>query len=275
MAKVKCVCKQCDNKFEVFPFRIKRGDGKFCSRECYGKWQSKHYKSENSPSWRGGGIKRICQQCGKEFKISPHKINKGYGKFCSIKCRGQSQKKREKRICQQCGKEFREIPSVIRNGGGKFCSKKCRYEGRTKVKQICEQCGKEFEVYPSKINKGIGKFCSRKCVRKSKKGEANPAWKGGISFEPYCTKFNFAFKEYIRDKFGRVCFLCSKTEEENGERLSVHHVNYDKECMCNDNLTCQFVPLCRSCNSKINGNRKEWEAKIKAMMRNKLNGWYI
>lgn len=143
------------------------------------------------------------------------------------------------------------------------------------VKCICEYCGKEFEVYPSQVKKGYGKFCSHSCAAKNRKGENNSNWQGGISFEPYCEKFDEPFREYLRDKFGRVCFLCPKTEEENGRRLDVHHVNYNKNCGCDGDLTCQFVPLCRSCNSKVNHNRETWEAKIKNEMRNKLNGWYI
>lgn len=107
------------------------------------------------------------------------------------------------------------------------------------------------------------------------RGEKNPCWRGGISFEPYCIHFNERFKEYIRDKFGRVCFLCSTTEKENGHRLSVHHVNYNKNCGCDEDTTCQFVPLCRSCNSKVNFNRDYWENRITAKLREKIVGWYV
>jgi len=199
--RIKCICKQCGVEFKVYPSNIKKGRGKFCSGVCQRRWISKHQNGENSPLWKPR-LKRICKVCGKEFQASPSKVEKGGGKFCSIKCWGKWES------------EYR-------------------------------------------------------------KGERNPAWRGGESFEPYCSKFNESFKEYIRDKFERICFLCSITEEENGQRLSVHHVNYDKACMCNDNVTCQFVPLCRSCNSKVNANRKVWEQKIKDKMRNKLNGWYI
>ena len=112
-------------------------------------------------------------------------------------------------------------------------------------------------------------------MSKHRRGENGANWKNGASFEPYCVKFNEPFKEYIRNKFGRICFLCSKTEEENGKKLSVHHVNYNKACGCDGDETCQFVPLCASCNSKVNKNRKAWEKKIKDKMKNKLNGWYI
>lgn len=208
----------------------------------------KKRKGEKSARWKGGKIKRICELCGKEFYVKPSEIKKGGGGFCSLSCARKGEKN----------------PNW--KGG--------------KITRICETCGKEFEVIPCEIKNGFGKFCSHKChgkwLSKHKIGENNSAWKGGISFEPYCPKFNFAFKEYIRNKFGRIYFLCRKTETENGRRLSVHHVNYNKDCGCgDDDTTCQFVPLCISCNSKVNGNRNEWEKKIKTKMRNTLNGWYI
>ena len=92
---------------------------------------------------------------------------------------------------------------------------------------------------------------------------SRPFWnwvnrRDGISFEPYCIKFNKSFKERIRNTFGRVCFLCGKNELKNGRKLDVHHVNYDKTCLCND-LKCEFVPLCISCHSKTSGQRNKNE----------------
>lgn len=92
-------------------------------------------------------------------------------------------------------------------------------------------------------------------------GENAANWKGGISFEPYCHKFNEAFKESIREKFNRTCFLCPITEDENDQKLSVHHVNYDKNCLCDD-AKCEFVPLCKKCHAKTNGNRDHYESLI-------------
>ena len=99
-------------------------------------------------------------------------------------------------------------------------------------------------------------------------GENHHSWKGGLSFEPYCPKFNNKFKELIRDKFDRKCFLCDKSESEimksqrehgkQAYRLSVHHVDYNKDCLCND-IKCEFVPLCHSCHIKTNHNRDYYE----------------
>lgn len=94
-----------------------------------------------------------------------------------------------------------------------------------------------------------------------KTGDQSPLWRGGISYLPYCKKFNHKFKESIREKHGRTCFLCPITEEENGRRLSVHHVNYHKDCLCDD-ILCEFVPLCSTCHGKTGTNRKYWETLI-------------
>lgn len=103
--------------------------------------------------------------------------------------------------------------------------------------------------------------------KSQKRGAEHHNWKGGISFEPYCPKFNDIFKENIRNKFNRVCFLCGKTELDNKCKLSVHHVQYNKNCGCDDALKCDYVPLCHSCHSKTsNGNRNEWESKIISML---------
>ena len=217
---------------------------------------------DTSSGWKGGSIERKCQECGELFFVKLSHTKNGRGLFCSQKCFGRnlSKKRRGKKHprwkgglveqeCQECGGIFLIKPIILKNCGGKFCSRKCQGIAR------------------SKNNRGIN----------------NPSWKGGISFEPYCHKFNEEFKQYIRTKFGNVCFLCGKTEEENGRKLSVHHVNYDKNCGCAeteknrkvDDEKCQFVPLCISCNSRVNKNRSLWELRIKNMMKNKLNGWYI
>jgi hypothetical protein len=80
-------------------------------------------------------------------------------------------------------------------------------------------------------------------------GENSGNWRGGISFEPYCIKFNDPLKEQYRNAYGRVCVYCGKNELENGERLSVHHVDGNRNQGC-DGHEWFLVPLCKSCNSK-------------------------
>ena len=90
------------------------------------------------------------------------------------------------------------------------------------------------------------------------KGENHPKWLGGVSFEPYCPKFNNEFKERVRAFWNRECGLCGLSEQDNGRKLSVHHVNYEKMVCCDDTPPL-FIPLCSSCHAITNHNRRGWE----------------
>ena len=122
-----------------------------------------------------------------------------------------------------------------------------------------------------KISEGNrGKYCSEETRRKiavAQAGEKGHNWKGGVSFNPYCQRFTPKLKEKIRENFGRACFLCGKTEEANGKRLDVHHVNGDKMQGCNGKEWL-LVPLCRSCHSKIQHDKNK---KLNDKILDKLN----
>jgi len=66
--------------------------------------------------------------------------------------------------------------------------------------------------------------------------------------------FDFELKEAIRDRDGRKCRICDKSEEKNGYRLDVHHFDYDKMNKDEKNL----ISLCHSCHKKVNFNKKKW-----------------
>lgn len=99
---------------------------------------------------------------------------------------------------------------------------------------------------------------TKRKISESQTGEKSPQWKGGISFGKYCPKFNKDLKERVREYFDRKCYLCGKSEKEEGKHLAVHHVLYDKSVCCNNSLQL-FVPLCNSCHTKTNHNRKYWQ----------------
>ena len=109
---IKQNCKVCGKKFYIYPYVLKRGRGKYCSKECV-------YKARRTK------VKRICKNCGKEFYVWAAKIKEGGGKYCSKKCSDESHMFRIKRTCQNCGKIFQVVPSRIKLGGGKYCSLKC------------------------------------------------------------------------------------------------------------------------------------------------------
>lgn len=244
MVKVRCM--QCNIEFDTKPSFILNGGGKYCSRTCLG--QSQKTK-----------VIKICVVCGASFLVNPYVIKNGYGKYCSKPCQHLGMRKQIKRACAYCGKEFHAPPSDIASGRGKHCSVECQRKAQDKrLKRICEWCGAEFLVKPSRVANGWGNFCSHVCRSSIRTGPKCPRWKGGISYLPYCIKFNASLKERVRDAFGRKCYLCSTTEKENGEKLSVHHCDFNKQQGCTQARGWKLLPLCRICHGKTNGNRHHY-----------------
>ncbi len=86
-------------------------------------------------------------------------------------------------------------------------------------------------------------------------GELNPSWQGGISFGKYCKLFNNEFKEYVRNKFNRSCYLYGDIE--SNRKHHVHHIDYNKNSICNGKEWA-FVPLCQHCHLKTNQHKWHW-----------------
>lgn len=86
-----------------------------------------------------------------------------------------------------------------------------------------------------------------------KGGDLHWNWQGGVSHDPYPKEFNRYLRRSIRERDGHQCqnpecfFL--------GERLDVHHIDYNKKNSLRSNL----ITLCRSCHTKSNGARVYWK----------------
>lgn len=90
-----------------------------------------------------------CKVCHKEFYAKPNWIKIGYGKFCSVICRGLFQRKGKEVKCYTCGKEiYKSLRDIKRSKSGNF-------------------------------------FCNRTCsnvwIGKQQRTENNPNWAGGES----------------------------------------------------------------------------------------------
>jgi len=113
-----------------------------------------------------------CQKCKKDFYAKPSHQKLGWGKFCSIACRSEGNKKGQDIICATCGKTAWKMPRDFARSksGNHFCSKSCQtvwrnkqYSGknhplwqggeycyrekliRSGQKSICKRCGLEDE----------------------------------------------------------------------------------------------------------------------------------
>jgi len=86
-------------------------------------------------------------------------------------------------------------------------------------------------------------------------GERNPAWRNGLSTLPYPLAFTRQVKERIRIRDGYKCQLCGKHQSQLPQKLSIHHIDYDKSNLRDSNL----ISLCRGDNSRVNTNRDFWQ----------------
>lgn len=167
-------------------------------------------------------------------------------------------------VCDKCGK----IRELYKHGYHKLC-KSCARIGikfskdhriQISISKLGEKNPMFGKDHSGEKNPMFGKYHSEKTKKMwsdTRVGENASNWKGGISFGKYCKLFNESFKIKIRNDYNNRCFICGMNKEENGRNLDVHHVNYNKDCLCG--IICEFVPLCQSCHSKTNSNRKYWE----------------
>jgi len=106
------------------------------------------------------------------------------------------------------------------------------------------------------------------------RGPKSGNWKGGTSYLPYCDKFTEEKKEEIRELYDRNCFICNLDEKDNitktnkFQKLSVHHIDGDKEQGCNGKPWF-MVPLCIHCHGRVTGNKYEeyWIKYIQELMK--------
>lgn len=75
-----------------------------------------------------------CKECSKLFYARPFLINKGQGKFCSMKCKGIGTQERLSLNCAICGKVTKKVHSKIEHSksGKFFCDKSCQTVWRNK-----------------------------------------------------------------------------------------------------------------------------------------------
>lgn len=147
-------------------------------------------------------------------------------------------------ICKNCRKERLVTFSHYRDLC-LFCTRHNPMYGKHHTEET------KLKISKSHINKKHSEETKFK-MSKSRSGKNNPAWQGGISFEPYCINFNNKIKEQIREEFNRKCFLCGKNEQKNNAKLSIHHIDYNKNQGCNG-LDWLLIPVCRSCHTKTSG----------------------
>jgi hypothetical protein len=185
-----------------------------------------------------GGIKakpsRRCRKCkDKVWRGDQHNCWKGGEYTTCVKCGGKAHRRSKTGLCRLCMiAQWKDTENH-------------RHHSWKGGRPICEDCG-------NRLKASTGKRCI-KCEAVRKRGEGNPRWAGGKSFESYPAEFCRELKERIRARDGHVCQYCVRPQ--NGELLHVHHIDYDKRNVSEENL----VSLCRPCHLRTNANRAAWQ----------------
>ena len=76
-----------------------------------------------------------CKICSEKFYSKPNWIEKGWGKYCSLKCSQEGRKKGKLVKCHICGKNAYKNPKALKNSKSKkyFCGKSCQTVWRNSI----------------------------------------------------------------------------------------------------------------------------------------------
>jgi hypothetical protein len=248
------------------------------------------YYSTNLKFKSNKKIIRICDNCGKR-KIITFSAITNLCRSCAHKGKFDT-KKFEYVDEKETFKQFGYIGNKLSIGSHKSVIAKCQKCGSLRkvrfsaITNLCRLCATKNKLpmsdeHKANISKNHHNCSGRNNPMFGTKGKLSPNFgkkasleerinmacaqqrinrkdfTGFLTDQNYCKLWTEKFRELIRNKYHNKCFLCNKSKKDNKQNLSVHHVNYDKDCLCQK--TCEFIPLCIKCHSKTNHNRKMWE----------------
>lgn len=216
--------------------QIARGT-KYCCRECYYKSRVGHEVSEAT---RGAiADTKFGKSRPRELvdRIAA-KIRENYATGKTIHWqKGKPRSEIHKKQQSEAMKKKYASGEIIHHQLGKPITENTRIKLRE-----CREGSVASEATRLKMSEsGIGGF-----------------WYGNVRHydDPYCEKWTADLRERVRAYFGYICFECGL--EQDGRKLNVHHVHYNKKTCC-DGSPHDLVPLCPECHTKANFNRDYWE----------------
>ena len=187
---------------------------------------SQAWKDGRLGNWQKNQPKTFkkCVVCGKEFRISPSKIEQV--KCCSMKCRKIWMSK------------------IMKGENGKNGV----YKGPLPMKK-CKNCGKIFQIRKHCEIK-TNNFCSKKCYIKWYRGPNHKQWTGESTLRRtlYHQKENL---EWRKANFEKNNYTCQKCRARNGEgrtiSLRAHHIKNWKDYPELRYEISNGITLCKEC----------------------------
>lgn len=231
-------CNFCGDKFKDIPSKNR----KYCSRECFGK-DTQNQKEVN------------CSECGSKISRQINQIKRSNNFYCSNQCK-RKYEELNKIECKNCEEMFK--PETSKR---KYCSRQCSAEDKKEIVIAnCSECGTSLETNPSYKNNYNNIFCSSNCrstwmSRNSLFSINNPNKKDG-RYGGFGSNW-IEWRDKVRGRAEGNCENCSKSNEDNGRKLSVHHIEprsqfiNDPDRVVEDSNNWEnLIALCRSCHMK-------------------------
>jgi len=224
MKKVLCKCLKCEREFWIFECWYKRGNGKYCSRDC----SSKALKEIEHKNYR---IILKCKECGKEYVVKRHR--KDTSKYCSKGCKRKNMPSGKNHPNWKGGiserdyrtKEWRR--KVLERD--LFACVECRSTNKEElnahhIKEYSTNIELRFD-----INNGVT-LC-RKCHSKKHEKEANFILKGQIKSFSYKKCETCGIEFYVTPYKKESAKFCSKKcmykSFNNGHYIKCRECNKD------------------------------------------------
>jgi len=232
---------------------------------AYGKKDNREKSKKITKFIKENQNKHLCKcGCGKYIEIKRRHYKKGIPEYKHSHYLKIYTWNRDKKIQSNTGRtHFKKgqhpSPATEFKKGHKGWNKNLPPEkhpsyidGRSIIPNYCPICNKKIS------------WNAKHCRSCAKIQEKNPLWNNGSSFEPYPNEFNNVLRENIRQRDDYKCQLCGVPQIECEQRLSVHHIDYNKKNNKSNNL----ISLCFNCHNKVHYDRDFWKLIFKEVKQN-------
>lgn len=203
IAKTSVTCDNCGDTVERYESEMEGHKYKYCGARCRDDHRSE-LPSQDQPAYKGGRETVECYVCSTNISVKSYRLERSERFFCSDECKSEGQSKL--------------------HSNGKIDNK------IKKTAVECDWCGCETQKLPGRIERSEQDFCSPEChnewMAEYQHGPNHHQWEGGR--REYGPGWNESKRESVRERDGRECYDCGKSESENinevGRKLDVHHL---------------------------------------------------
>jgi len=258
------ICRECGVSYQAPKERVNRGQGTFCTLDCYHKW----YRKNVSPDFYGyeKGKKYFD---GKRWTVRWYDANgkvhvTSYPRWWWENNVGAVQEgfaisyiDGDSSNIDPSNFECISTKSATGKAGKKLLGTKKSEESKKKMSE--SKMGRKLsDSHRENISREIKRRWEigvyDNVLFKDIRGEKNPSWRGGVGSD-YPEEFSKGLKKFIRSRDNHLCQICGcQTKNGKGSKGKIgqiHHISGDK----NDNSYDNLILLCINCHAAVHHSK--------------------